>query len=289
MGDPDGDTSGVMAATPTVADTSTSAKRQTFFGMYSGAKGQEKTTESLKTRASRASGKLSKMNGGGEGGGGGGGALRDSSKNAAGGRRMTDMKGELRDQLAQAASKSGYKPVNYDDDLDDLFEEDEEGDDEDDDEVRMMESELPAMAEEDMTKQIHSKITKEAERKRKETLMQRKEVLSGVNPKDFESVKEGLHSAPDAKGRSRMRTQLLTEKFNGKSKGDKKTLGLRKVVKMTGNRQSKATAYLCGDKDAAFTKDKNRQNRENKRRTVAKKQAKTYAEFDATRKKKEVR
>jgi hypothetical protein len=264
------------AVTPKAGDASTSVKRQTFFGMYSGAKDQVKTIEELKERAKRASTRLTVITST---------YNEDEEGSPSSRRKPTMVKAGLHEHLAQA--RGGKSPVNYDDDeldLDDLFEDENEETEEDHDVVAPLATEQPAVNASDLTKNMHSKINKEAQRKRKVTLMKRKEDIKDVNPKDFESVQKGLQSAADGKARARMRSQLLTEKFNAKQKG-KATLGIRKTIKMTGGKQAKATAYLCSEKNATKQKEKNQKNWENTRKHAAKTKPKTYAEHDARRKK----
>ena len=80
-----------------------------------------------------------------------------------------------------------------------------------------------------------------------------------------------------------MRSVLLTEKVNAMGKGDTKTLGIRKTIKMTGKKQAKSRAFLCDNKDAAKAHEKNHEEIDKARRLQLKDQqhpAKTYAEFD---------
>ncbi|GMH54387.1 hypothetical protein TrRE_jg6811 [Triparma retinervis] len=273
MGD-DGEVS--SSKSPKAADASTSAKRQTFFGMYSGAKNQTKTTEDLKERAKRASKRLTVITS----------YVSEDVQDSSSKRKPTMIKAGLREHLAQV--RGDKTSVNYYDDeldLDDLFgDEDEEGEDGGNVFVPLQPVEQPGMVASDLAQNMHSKMSKEAQRKRKVTLMKRKEDISGVNPKDFESVQQGLHSAANGKARARMRSQLLTEKFNAKQNG-KETLGIRKTIKMTGHKQAKATAYLCSEKNAAKSKERNRVNWEKNRKSVGNAKPKTYAEHDAARKK----
>jgi len=138
---------------------STSMKRQTFFGMYSGAKDQDKIKENLKSRVRRASGILEK---------------KQSSNGAASAKRKpTQVKEDLHDALAEMRNKTGIKAIDYDDDLDDLFddEEEEEGGERGDDEAP---APLPAA---ELQTEMQKTLAKEAARKRKEKHLKRKESI----------------------------------------------------------------------------------------------------------------